>query len=439
MDEQHERAEEARAKLRQLGISEAYSGSDADLRFLYNGSDPFSEDDYNPLEDELAGLKMDEAKLEEVLQPIYPRNREIEFLMQETMKLREGDPEFAEMKEYFRELYDDVYKYAEHKDFEQWFGRLTQTNKVEMNTDSKARYAFAEMAIYIAHPPQRPVPEEWKPRTEVDFTLDYILEHRNEGISEDTEKDVRRWYLKVFEDSDEEDFEIWYARLTGPNDREAELAASEFRQLLALQQAELDAAIAVAASLLSLWALRGRGNPNLGFVAGGGFRGRNSGTNGLNSVKPVPPAKPGVPRGLGTAKPIKEVEIVDKNGRPIGELDEIDLKNGVFYEDKTAKGLNIVNPKTGLPAQTPQQFADKQILEKTRKRIQNLKEAVATRPTKNGSQDVPSLNQIQNIRKFVFRLDGDTPELRQAVENSLNQLRKEFPDHTFEVIFGGKN
>ncbi|SEM24337.1 WXG100 family type VII secretion target [Paenibacillus sp. cl141a] len=143
--------------------------------------------------------------------------------------------------------------------------------------------------------------------------------------------------------------------------------------------------------------------------------------------------------GAGNVKQVKEVEIVDKNGRPIGELDEIDLKNGVFYEDKTAKGLNIVNPKTGLPAQTPQQFADKQILDKTRKRIVNLEEAIATRPTKNGTPDVPSLDQIQNIRKFVFRLDGDTPELRQAVENSLNQLRKEFPDHTFEAIFGGKD
>lgn len=143
--------------------------------------------------------------------------------------------------------------------------------------------------------------------------------------------------------------------------------------------------------------------------------------------------------GGGNVKPVKEVEIVDKNGRPIGELDEIDLKNGVFYEDKTAKGLNIVNPKTGLPAQTPQQFADKQILDKTRKRIVNLEEAIATRPTKNGTPDVPSLDQIQNIRKFVFRLDGDTPELRQAVENSLNQLRKEFPDYTFEAIFGGKD
>ncbi|MED1726340.1 hypothetical protein P4V06_27060, partial [Brevibacillus parabrevis] len=143
--------------------------------------------------------------------------------------------------------------------------------------------------------------------------------------------------------------------------------------------------------------------------------------------------------GTGDFKPIKEVEIVDKNGRPIGEFDEIDMKNGIFYEDKTAKGLDILNPKTGLPAQTPQQFADKQILTKTRNRINNLQNsAVSSRPTANGSPEVPSLEEIKGIRQFVFRLDGDTPELREAVERSLEQLRKEFPEYTFDVQFGGK-
>ncbi|WP_370642699.1 DUF4280 domain-containing protein [Brevibacillus sp. DP1.3A] len=141
----------------------------------------------------------------------------------------------------------------------------------------------------------------------------------------------------------------------------------------------------------------------------------------------------------GDFKPIKEVEIVDMNGRPIGEFDEIDMKNGIFYEDKTAKGLDILNPKTGLPAQTPQQFADKQILTKTRNRINNLhKSAVSSRPAANGSPEAPSLEEIKGIRQFVFRLDGDTPELREAVEKSLEQLRKEFPEYTFNVQFGGR-
>ncbi|MEC0329146.1 peptidoglycan-binding protein [Paenibacillus macerans] len=150
------------------------------------------------------------------------------------------------------------------------------------------------------------------------------------------------------------------------------------------------------------------------------------------------PAPNNVAEGTVKAGPIKEVEIVDHTGKPIGELDEIDLKNGIFYEDKAAKGLNVINPKTGLPAQTPQQFTDKQILDKTRKRINNIAKATATRATKNGTSNIPSLDQIKGIRKFIFRLDGDTPELRQAVENSLEQLRKEFPDYTFDALFGGK-
>lgn len=138
-------------------------------------------------------------------------------------------------------------------------------------------------------------------------------------------------------------------------------------------------------------------------------------------------------------KKYNEVEIVDHRGKPLGEFDEIDLENRVFYEDKTAKGLDRINPRTGQPAQTPQEFTDKQILGKTRTRIHNLMEnAASTRPTANGSPEVPKLEEIKSIRDFVFRLDGDTPELRAAAENSLNRLRSEFPDYTFNILFGGK-
>jgi len=139
-----------------------------------------------------------------------------------------------------------------------------------------------------------------------------------------------------------------------------------------------------------------------------------------------------------TGKKYNEVEIVDHRGSPLGEFDEIDMEKGIFYEDKTAKGLDRINPRTGKPAQTPQEFADKQILGKTRTRIQNLDQATSTRPTAHGSAEVPSLEEIKSIRNFTFRLDGDTPELRSAVENSLNQLRAEFPEYTFNVLFGGK-
>ncbi|MEF3303583.1 PrsW family glutamic-type intramembrane protease [Paenibacillus sp. GYB003] len=160
---------------------------------------------------------------------------------------------------------------------------------------------------------------------------------------------------------------------------------------------------------------------------------------GVPGKRPKPDDGDGERSSTAAGKTYNEVEIVDHNGKPIGEFDEIDLEKGVFYEDKTAKGLDRINPRTGKPTQTPQQFTDKQIFEKTRTRIRNLTEhAAATRPTANGSPEVPDLEKIKSIRNFVFRLDGDTPELRSAAENSLNKLREEFPDYTFTILFGGK-
>ncbi|WP_340398806.1 WXG100 family type VII secretion target [Paenibacillus sp. FSL H8-0079] len=137
-------------------------------------------------------------------------------------------------------------------------------------------------------------------------------------------------------------------------------------------------------------------------------------------------------------KSAKEVEIINKRGESLGEFDEIDLKKGVFYEDKSAQGLNKVNPKTGLPAQTPQEFADKQIFTKTRNRIFALENATSTRTTVHGSQEIPALQEIKGIKEFVFRLDGDTPKLRQAVNKSINKLKEEFPDYKFSATFGGE-
>ncbi|WP_256716021.1 hypothetical protein [Paenibacillus odorifer] len=161
----------------------------------------------------------------------------------------------------------------------------------------------------------------------------------------------------------------------------------------------------------------------------------------INEMNGFGDVKGGKIEGTGEVpkiKSAKEVEIVNQRGESLGEFDEIDLVKKIFYEDKSAQGLDRVNPKTGLPAQTPQQFADKQILTKTRNRINELQNATSTRATKNGSTEIPDLDSIKNIREFVFRLDGNTPELKQAVENSLNQLRKEFPDYKFSAVFGGE-
>ncbi len=133
----------------------------------------------------------------------------------------------------------------------------------------------------------------------------------------------------------------------------------------------------------------------------------------------------------------KEIEIIDSRGKCLGEFDEIDITNKIFYEDKTAKGLNIVNPRTGKPSQTPQEFADKQIYTKTKNRINNLLNSTGTRQAKTNIVDnVPDIKELQQIKTFIFRLDGDSTELRKAVQKSIDKLKLEFPDYTFEVIFG---
>ncbi|GLX69386.1 hypothetical protein MU1_37310 [Paenibacillus glycanilyticus] len=135
----------------------------------------------------------------------------------------------------------------------------------------------------------------------------------------------------------------------------------------------------------------------------------------------------------------KGVELYDGRNGALGEFDGIDVENGIFYEAKSAEGLNRIHPKTGRPQQTPQQFTDKQLYQKTKTRINNLLEkAVGTRTTPDGTSDIPTLDDIKNIRRFEFQLDGDTPELRAAAENSLNRLRQEFPDYTFKIRFGVK-
>jgi len=131
----------------------------------------------------------------------------------------------------------------------------------------------------------------------------------------------------------------------------------------------------------------------------------------------------------------KEVEIVDKMGNPVGEFDKIE--KGLLIEDKSAKGLSTLHPKTGKPLQTAEQWAEKQIYEKSIVRIENLQnKAASTRATKSGSQVVPSLNEIKTIRKLQFRIEGDSPELKNAVEEQIKKLSQKYPDWEFSAKFG---
>jgi hypothetical protein len=130
------------------------------------------------------------------------------------------------------------------------------------------------------------------------------------------------------------------------------------------------------------------------------------------------------------------VEIVDATNNPIGEFDGVDLRTGRLVENKAAGGLERINPRTGRPQQTPAAWARRQIFEKTSTRIQNLARAAATRPTATGSGSVPTLAEIQGIRRLHFMIDGDAPALRAAVFAEIANLSAQFPDWTFTAEFG---
>lgn len=131
----------------------------------------------------------------------------------------------------------------------------------------------------------------------------------------------------------------------------------------------------------------------------------------------------------------KEVEIIDSKGQSLGEFDKIE--RGLFVEEKSAKGLNTLHPKTGKPVQTPENWAQKQIYEKSVTRIENLRNvATATRKTVNGSKDIPTLEDIKDIKSLEFRVDSDTSELRKAVEKSIEDLSQKYPDWKFTATFG---
>lgn len=134
----------------------------------------------------------------------------------------------------------------------------------------------------------------------------------------------------------------------------------------------------------------------------------------------------------------KGANIYDSKGLNLTELDEVDFTKKIIYEDKNATGLYIEKPDVSL---TEQQWAEKQILVKGGKRVaalqnDNLKVTIETKSGEvlDCSFTVPELKEIED---YVFRINADTPELRIAVEDCLNELQAAYPNMNFSAIFGG--
>ena len=131
-------------------------------------------------------------------------------------------------------------------------------------------------------------------------------------------------------------------------------------------------------------------------------------------------------------KVYKGVEIVGNPTKPpLGEFDTVDIPGKRFIEDKSALGLS--NPLNQL---TPEDWATKQIVNKTRVRINSLPDTLTVRPSQFSNGVVPEFNEFKDFKDFVFKIDADTPDLRNAVSNAINTLKAEFPDYNFSSIFG---
>ncbi|CAG0986622.1 hypothetical protein METP2_02313 [Methanosarcinales archaeon] len=129
---------------------------------------------------------------------------------------------------------------------------------------------------------------------------------------------------------------------------------------------------------------------------------------------------------------VRSVTLVDGQKSPLGEFDGIDMNKGEFLENKSAAGLDKPNPRTGLPQQTPGDWALKQIYKKTKVRVSALASAAGT----TGTGKVPTIAQIRGFRQLRFLIDMDSPAIRAAVYAEIAKLKTENPGWSFSADFG---
>ncbi len=129
----------------------------------------------------------------------------------------------------------------------------------------------------------------------------------------------------------------------------------------------------------------------------------------------------------------KEANII---GTVNTELDEVDFVIQIIYEDKNASGLYVDNP--AVP-QTEAEWAEKQIWGKGGNRIEALLQEDYRVVIKENDVSVDysyTISELKSIRDYVFRINADTPELREAVEACLEQLRGKYSTFKFSAEYG---
>jgi hypothetical protein len=146
-------------------------------------------------------------------------------------------------------------------------------------------------------------------------------------------------------------------------------------------------------------------------------------------------AKQGIYRGVKVRSKDKSIDF---------ELDRVNTKKGLIIEDKIAKGFE----KNSNRIKAIQEWANKQIYNKTKKKIEFIKntaEHVYYDPKSKGSSPfMPPIEQVKNIKSVEFRLQlkrgSLSSELMEALQTEIDiaieALKAEFPDWKFDVVFG---
>ncbi|KEO80014.1 hypothetical protein EL23_00270 [Paenibacillus polymyxa] len=264
--------------------------------------------------DATGAKKILDEKFGSINQNDQNRNLEFEEYVKNVMVMREGETGFLEEKERLRNEYERYYKFNPNRDFETWFARLTQTSKVESNSETKAQWAFVELILNKKDPYPRPVNPELKGKTEPDVRLETVMNAgAKKAEKEQAEADLRRWYQNLYKGKQQQTFEEWFAHLTSSDKMEAEQALSEFRGKIALESAISQAQFELIISTASIFQSRQSTRPTLGIVS----RGMSKGAGGIKG-------NPKIPEGTGNPSPEQLLKIKHANMKnPRGGLNDL--------------------------------------------------------------------------------------------------------------------
>jgi len=142
------------------------------------------------------------------------------------------------------------------------------------------------------------------------------------------------------------------------------------------------------------------------------------------------------------------VYVYDDAGNPLAEFDYIDIESRVLIENKSGTGLEPNAIRTdGTPLWVSEQarqraierFAQSQIYNKTKTKLDALTEGNASYTGNPNAQDaalVPDLEEFNSFNSMEIHVDTTDPLVVAAVEAQITNLRQAYPRWNITVVFG---